>query len=148
MSTTPVAVARERVGISVPALAAALGITEPAGWDLLYHPSEVSMCLTLRQFVQLASILAVPAVSLVPDAPLSASVHRPLPELADAIRQFCVQRGFSAEQFGEHAGWNVQHFLEKPDSALDDWCLDTLRHVCHTLDLHWPDFILHATPVV
>ena len=72
MSTTPVAVARERVGISVPALAAALGITEPAGWDLLHHPSEVSMCLTLRQFVRLASILAVPAVSLVPDAPLSA----------------------------------------------------------------------------
>jgi hypothetical protein len=106
------------------------------------------MCLTLRQFVRLASILAVPAVSLVPDAPLSASVHRPLPELAGAIRQFCVQRGFSVEQFGEHAGWDVQRFLEKPDSALDDWCLDTLRHVCHALDLPWPDFLPDASPVV
>src|SRR5438094_5370089 len=59
MSTTPVAVARKRAGISVTSLAAALGITEPACWDLLYHPSEVSMCLTLRQFMQLASVLAV-----------------------------------------------------------------------------------------
>ena len=148
MSTTPVAVARERAGISVPSLAAALEITEPACWDLLYHPSEVSMCLTLRQFVQLASVLAAPPLSLVPDAPASARVHRTLPELAGAIREFCAARGFSVEQFGKHAGWDVQGFLQAPDSALDDWCLDTLRHVCHALDLDWPDFLPDATPVV
>ena len=148
MSTTPVALARERAGISVPSLAAAVGIPEPACWDLLDQASEVSMCLTLRQLAQLASALAVPQLSLVPDAPRSARVHRTLPELVRAIREFCAARGFSVEQFGQHAGWDVQSFLQAPDSALDDWCLDTLRHVCHALDLHWPDFLPDATPVV
>ena len=104
------------------------------------------MCLTLRQLLQLATTLSVSPLSLIPDAPASAR-RRTLPELADAIRDFCSARGFSADQFGEKAGWDVQRFLEAPDSALDDWCLDTLRHVCHALDLHWPDFLLDATRV-
>jgi hypothetical protein len=148
MSMTPVAVARERAGISVPSLAAAVGITEPACWDLFDQPSEVSMCLTLRQLLQLATVLAVAPLSLVPSAPASASTHRTLPELADAVRDFCSARGFSADQFGEKAGWDVQRFLQAPDSALDDWCLDSLRGVCDALDLHWPDFLPDATPVV
>ena len=148
MSTTPVEVARGRAGISVSSLAAAVGITEPAGWDLLDQPSEVSMCLTLRQVAQLASALAVPPLSLVPDAPSAAQRHRPLSELADAVRDFCSAHHLSVDQFGENAGWDVRRFLEVPESALDDWCLDSLRGVCHTLDLHWPDFLPDATPVV
>jgi hypothetical protein len=148
MSTTPVAVARERAGISVPSLATTLGITEQACWDLMHHPGEVSLCLTLRQLLQLATTLSVSPLSLIPDAPPSARVHRTLPELAAMIRDFCAARGLSVEQFGERAGWDVRGFLRAPDSALNDWCLDTLRHVCHALDLHWPDFLSDATPVV
>jgi hypothetical protein len=148
MSTTPVAVARERAGISMPSLAAAVGITEPACWDLLGQPSEVSMCLTLRRLAHLASALAVPPLSLVPDAPPSAQRHRTLSELAEAVRDFCPAHHLSADQFGEKAGWDVQRFLQAPDSALDDWCLDSLRGVCNALDLHWPDFFPDATPVV
>ena len=148
MSTTPVALARERAGVSVPSLAAAVGITEPACWDLLDQPSEVSICLTLRQLAQLASALAVPPLSLVPDAPQSEQRHRTLYELADAVRDFCSTRHSSVDQFGEKAGWDVRRFLEAPDSALDDWCLDSLRGVCQAVDLHWPDFLPDATPVV
>jgi hypothetical protein len=143
MGMTPVAAARDRADISVPSLAAAVGITEAACWDLLDQPGEVSMCLTLRQLVRLA---AVSPLSLVPNAPARGQSHRTFPELADAIREFCSARGFSADQFGEKAGWDVQHFLEAPDSALDDWCLDSLRGVCDALDLHWPDFLPDATP--
>src|ERR1700730_9959977 len=148
MTTTPVALARERAGISVPELAAAVGINEPSCWDLLHHRSEVSMCLTLRQLVRLATVLAVPPLSLVPGAPATRQSHRTLPELADAIREFCSARGFKADQFGEKAGWDVQRFLEAPDSALDDWCHDSLRGVCGALDFHWPDFLPDTTPVV
>ena len=147
MSVTPVAVARERAGISVPSLAAAVGITEPACWDLLDYPSEVSMCLTLRQLTQLATALGVPPISLIPDAP--AREHaRSLPELADAVRDFCAAHAVTADQFGERAGWDVRRFLQQPESALDDWCLDAVRGVCDALDLHWPDYLPGATPVV
>jgi hypothetical protein len=105
------------------------------------------MCLTLRQLLQLATTLSVSPLSLIPDAPASARVHRTLPELARTIRDFCAARGLSVAQFREHAGWDVRGFLRAPDSALNDWCLDTLRHVCHASDLHWPDFLLDATRV-
>lgn len=147
MTVTPVAAARERIGISVPDLAAAVGINEPSCWDLLSDADEVSMCLTLRQLLRLASALHLPPISLLTDPPPPARNRHSLRELAPAIREFCAVRGFSAEQFGEHAGWDVQRFLEAPDSALDDWCVDSLRGVCHALDLHWPDFLPDATPV-
>jgi len=147
MDTTPVALARERAGISVSSLAAAIGISEPACWDLLDQPSEVSMCLTLRQLAQLASALSVSALSLVSDAPRgSPQYHHTLSELADAVRQFCSTHDLRVDQFGEKAGWDVQRFLHAPDSALDDWCLDSLRGVCNALDLHWPEFVPEATP--
>jgi hypothetical protein len=132
----------------VPTLAAAIGITTPACWDLLDQPSEVSMCLTLRQLAQLASALTVTPLSLIPDAPPSAQRDRTLSELADAVRDFCSAHHLSIDQFSEEAGWDVRRFLEAPDSALDDWCLDSLRGVCHAVDLHWPDFLPDATPVV
>src|SRR4051812_45220767 len=108
MSPTPVALARERAGISVHSLAAAIGMTEPACWDLLDQPSEISMSLTLRQLAQLASALAVLPLSLLPDAPLSAQRHRTLSELADAVREFCSAHHLSVDQFGEKAGWDVR----------------------------------------
>jgi hypothetical protein len=148
MTTTPIAILRERVGISVAELASAVGINEPSCWDLLYHPDEVSRCLTLRQLLRLASALRSPAGSLLPDPPGPAQAQHTLHQLAGAVRSFCSERDISVEQFSEQSGWDVQHFLDLPDSALDDWCLDTLRDVCQTLGVHWPDFLPDATSVV
>lgn len=147
-TATPVAAAVERVGISIPDLARCVGINEPSCWDLLGHTEEVSMCLSLRQLSRLASALGVPAISLLPDSPGPATRRHTLGELADTVRGFCANRGLSAEQFGDKAGWDVQRFLQAPDSALDDWCLDSLRGVCDALGVHWPDFLPDAMPVV
>jgi hypothetical protein len=144
---TPVAIGRERVGISVPQLAALVGINEPSCWDLLHHPDEISMCLTLRQVLRLASALRVPAISLLADSPPPARAQHTLRQLADAVCSFCAKRDLTVDQFGEQSGWDVQRFLDSPDSALDTWCLDTLRDVCQTLDLHWPEFLPDATSV-
>jgi hypothetical protein len=148
MSKTPVSLAQQRTGISVPSLAAAVGISEAACWDLLNQPREVSMCLTLRQLAHLASALGVSPLSLVPDATSTSERHRTLAELADAVRDFCAGHHLSVDQFGERAGWDVRRFLQAPDSALDDWCLDSMRDVCQAVDLHWPDFLPDATLVI
>ena len=104
------------------------------------------MGLSLRQLSRLASALNVPALSLLPDSPGPAASRRTLQELADTVHDFCANRGLSAEQFGDKAGWDVQRFLQAPESALDDWCLDSLRGVCDALGVHWPDFLPDATP--
>jgi hypothetical protein len=127
-------------------LAAAIGINEPSCWDLLVHESELTCALSLRQFVRLGSVLGVSPFSLLP-VQSPPHTRRSLPDLAAAIRDFCAARGVSIALFSDSAGWDVGPFLRSPDFALDNWCLDTLRHVCHALGLHWPDYLPDATQV-
>jgi hypothetical protein len=140
-SASPVAAAAEAAGVLAPELATLLGISEPAAWDLLTHTDELSMCLSLRQLLRLSARLRVSSLSLLPQPPAAAREHRSFPQLAAEIRAYCATRHLSIEQFSEAAGWGVQHFLTAPDSALDDWCLDALSDICHTLGLHWPDYL-------
>jgi len=136
---TLIEAARERVGISVPDLAAAVGINESSCWDLLSYETELTCVLSLRQFVRLASVLRVSPFSLLSEQP-TPRMNRSLYELAVAVREFCTAHGLTIEQFSDHAGWNVQPFLNKPDTALDEWCLDTLRDVSEAMSLPWPDY--------
>ena len=141
---SPVAAAAEAAGTSAPELAQLLGTSEPAAWDVLVYSDELSICLSLRQLLRLAARLRVSALSLLPDAP-STREHHSLAELASEVRAYCTTNHLSTEQFGEAAGWDVQQFLVAPDSALDNWCLDALTDICHTLGLHWPNYFPNAT---
>ena len=138
---SPVAAAAEAAGVPAPELAALLGISEPAAWDLLIHADELSMCLSLRQLLRLPARLRVGAWSLLPEPPAPRREHRSLAQLAVEVSAYCATRQLSIEQFGDLAGWDVQHFIATPDSALDDWCLDSLSDICHRLGLHWPDYL-------
>jgi hypothetical protein len=140
-SDSPVAAAAEAAGVLAPELATLLGISEPAAWDLLTHTDELSMCLSLRQLLRLSARLRVPAWSLLPEPPAPRREHHSLAHLAAEVSAYCAAHQISIEQFGDLAGWDVQHFIATPDSALDDWCLDTLTAICHTLGLHWPDYL-------
>jgi transcriptional regulator with XRE-family HTH domain len=146
MTVTSIAAARERLGISVSDLAAAIGVNEPSCWDLLSDSAEVAGCLSLRQFLRLASVLRVAPLSLLPKTP-PPRAGRTLSELATAIREFCAARDLGIEQFSDYAGWDVQPFLDSPDSALDEWCLDTLCEICEALSVHWPDYLPDAACV-
>jgi len=143
MPTTPlpIAVAKDRAGLSVPELAAAIGINEAWCWDLLAFEGELTHNISLREFLNAASALHVSPLSLLTEAVTPAVERRSFEELAQRVSKFCAERGITADQFGELAGWDVQNFLNTPSSAFDDWCLDSLRDVCSTLSLHWPDFL-------
>ena len=139
--TNPVAAAADAAGASASELATLLEISEPAAWDILTQPNELSMCLSLRQLLRLSARLGVSALSLLPEPVVAAREHRSFVQLAAEIRAYCGTHLLSIEQFGERAGWDVQQFLIAPDSALDDWCLDALTDICHTLGLHWPEYL-------
>jgi len=143
MPTTPlpIDVARERAGLSVPDLAALIGINNSHCWDLMYHEGELFHNISLRQLLRAASALHVPPLSLLPDPVAPANERRNFAELAQRVTQFCAERGITADQFSDLAGWEVQSLLRTPSAAFDDWCLDGLRDVCAALSLHWPDFL-------
>jgi hypothetical protein len=139
--TTPVAAAVDAAGVSARELAVLLEISEPAAWDILTQAHELSMCLSLRQLLRLATRLGTSPLSLLPEPAVPARDHRPLTQLAAEVRAYCALHHIGAEQFSEQAGWDIRQFLATPDSAFDDWCLDALIDICHTLGLHWPDYL-------
>lgn len=143
MSTDPlpIAEARKRANLSVPDLAAAIGINQPWCWDLLGEEEELYSTLSLRQFLRAATALRVSPLSLVPEQVLPAKEPRSFEELVVRITRFCAGCGITPDQFGDLAGWDVRSVLAAPSAALDDWCLDCLRDVCAALNLHWPDFL-------
>ena len=142
MTPLPIAVVREHIGLSVPALAAAIGIGEPWCWDLLSYEDELASTLSLRQLLRAAAALRTSPLSLLPVPVAPTGKQHSLVELAERITRFCSERGITTEQFGDLAGWDVEGMLAAPDTALDDWCLECLQDVCSTLGLHWPDFLL------
>jgi hypothetical protein len=137
----PIAVARERAGLSVPELASAIGINEAWCWDLLVHEEELFCTLSLRQFLKAASALRVSPFSLLPEPVAPPNEGRSFEELTQLIIRFCAEREITSEQFGELAGWDVQGMLKAPSTAIDVWDLECLRDVCVALNLHWPDFL-------
>lgn len=136
-----VAAAAGGAGISAHEIATLLAVSEPAAWDILTQPHEVSQCLSLRELLLLSARLGVPALSLLADPPAVAREHRSFAQLAAKIRAYCAGHHLSVEQFGGLAGWEVRHFLVAPDSALDEWCLDALADICQILRLHWPEYL-------
>ena len=142
----PIAVARERADLSVPALAAAIGITEPWCWDLLSYEDELASTLSLREFLRAASALHASPLSLLPNPVAPAGQQHSFAQLAERIARFCSERGITTEQFGDLAGWDVEGFLVAPDTALDAWRLECLQDVCSALGFHWPDFLPALPP--
>jgi hypothetical protein len=140
MSTTPISIAFERSGLSVAQLSKALGINDSWTHDLLGCEDEINT-LNLRQALRLAELLDVPFLSLLPIQADAKRSSRSFQDLADCIRGFCVESQLTVEQFGDEAGWEIEEFLDSPDTALEDWNIDWLVDVCAVLGLHWPDFL-------
>ena len=136
-----VAAAADGAGVSSREIATLLGISEAAAWDILTQPHEFSYCLSLREVLVLSTRLSVPVISLLSEPPAAAREHCSFVQLAVEIQAYCAVHHLSVKQFGERAGWDVRQFLAMPDSALDDWCLDTLADICRTSGLHWPEYL-------
>lgn len=136
-STIPLAEAAAAAEVSAREVAALLGVSEAAAWDLLNYSDEASACLSLRKLLQLSARLqvAVPSILTYPPAPVSE--HLSLVQLASAVHSFRTRQQLSVPAFSELAGWDVQQFLSSPDAALDTWCLDTLVDVCQAAGLPW-----------
>ena len=136
-----VSAAADAAGASAAELAQLLGVSQPAAWDVLTCPNEVSTCLSLRQLARLAARLRISPLSLLSVSVAPAQEHRSLAQLAAEVSAYCAAHHLSIEQFSESAGWSVQQLIAAPESALDDWCLDALTDVCRTLGFHWPDYL-------
>jgi transcriptional regulator with XRE-family HTH domain len=138
-SSSVLSQAREKLGFEPEALASALGISKASYYDLESHRSELFQNLSLRRVLLLSRLLKVPLPAMFSETP-SGSPGR-LMDLAARVALHCSETGLSVEQFGERVGWDIQQFVTAPATALDDWCVDTLRAVCRGVRCSWIDVL-------
>jgi hypothetical protein len=143
-STSPLNQAREKLGFEPETLAAALGIPKAFYYDLESHQSELLQNLSLRQVNLLSHLLQTSLSSMFSCEAPSGSSGR-LIDLAVRVTLHCNEAGLTVEQSSAQIGWNIQRFVAAPATALDDWCVDTLRAVCAAVRCSWIDILTNET---
>ena len=132
--------ARERVGLSPDEAALRMGISSASLWDIeccddeltIYSPTEI------RRFCQILSLSPRELFGIELQAPpLTAT------DLATLIREHCLSRGVTIEQFEDASGWHLVKSLAEPERFLhDDYSLDGIQDICRELGVDWQRFVL------
>jgi hypothetical protein len=121
-------------------LASALGVSKESYFDLESHRSDLFQALPLGKVILLSRLLQIPLSTILLCETPSGSPGR-LMDLAVRVTLHCSEAGLTIEQFGEQVGWDIQRFATAPATALDDWCVDTLRDVCNGVGCSWIDVL-------
>ena len=134
--------ARHKLGLQPEALASALHITTPAYYDLESHQSDLFQGLSLKQVILLSHLLHLPLQTML-SAERPSGASGALMDLAVRVAVHCKEKeaGLTIEQFGDQVGWDIQRFVHAPATALEDWCVDTLRAVCSAVRFSWLDVL-------
>ena|SRR5438067_2210128 len=143
VSTKPpslISEARHKLGLQPDALASALQITTPHYYDVENHRSELFHGLSLKQVILLSHVLHLPLQTMFSGEGNPDSSGR-LMDLAVRVAVHCKDAGLTTEQFGDRVGWDIQRFVHAPATALEDWCVDTLRAVCSSVRFSWIDVL-------
>ena len=128
--------AREQAGLSQDQVAAQSGleIGSSAIWDIErcagdlenYSPAEIR---------KLCRLLAIPPIDLFAESFSEPPVSPE--ELVALIRQECVSRSITLEEFEDVVGWELKAFMDAPKRILEDMSVDGLKWLCDELRIDW-----------
>jgi hypothetical protein len=121
-------------------MAEGLHITVPAYQDLEQYDSELDTCISLRQVLDLASLLHLSPRELVLGR-VDETAEISIEQVVEAIRRVMGERDETSGEFSERVGWDIAVALDDPQAAWTQWNLDGLRDVCHAVGLAWQQVI-------
>jgi DNA-binding XRE family transcriptional regulator len=130
--------AREQAGRSLDEMAALLGVTREAYWDLESYDDEVLTCLSLAQVVVLCRTLGLAPRALFAEE----SGDEPGAITLEALR-LKMTAHLQAEQmdlaaFEARVGWEVATWLERPlKLCTERYNVDALRDICKEIGVNW-----------
>jgi transcriptional regulator with XRE-family HTH domain len=139
--------ARTRAGLGEQTVAAALGITLPAYFDLESFDDELFTCLSLEEVSKLAQALGVSTLALVVGDERADGVagEMSLTDVVSRIREYIGLHSLTPVAFSDRVGWDIAPALLDPSSAWRSWNLDWLYDVCAELKIEWTA-VLRARP--
>ena len=112
-------------------------VSRAAYYDLESDPTEIFMCISLRDLQRICDCLGVDAFYLFTGNNRSESdVRYDFESIAELIRQHLKRSGQTAMEFSDRVGWEIEPFLKDAGAGLE-WNVDCLRDVCSALGIRW-----------
>jgi len=109
------------------------GVSRAAYYDLESDPTEIFMCISLRDLQRICGCLGVDAFYLFTGAKRSEShVCYDFELIAALVREHLKRSGETTVEFSDRVGWEIEPFL-RDASAGWEWNVDCLRDVCSAL---------------
>lgn len=116
-------------------LAEQAGVSRAAYYDLESDPSEIFMCVSLRDLQRICGCLGVDAFYIFTGANRSESdVCYDFESIAALVREHVKRSGQTAAEFSDHVGWEIEPFLRDAGAGWE-WNVDCLRDVCKELGI-------------
>ena len=112
-------------------------VSRAAYYDLESDPTEIFMCISLRDLQRICGCLGVDAFYLFTGNNRSESdVRYDFESIAELIRQHLKRSGQTAMEFSDRVGWEIEPFLRHVSTGWE-WNVDWLRDVCLALGVRW-----------
>jgi|SRR6187399_3202792 len=116
-----------------------MGISNASLWDIecsdeltIYSPTEI------RQFCQVLGLSPKELFGVETSASGITAA-----DLAALIREHCLSRGITIDQFEDSSGWYVAKSLDDPERFLhNDYSIEGIQDICRELGVDWQRFIL------
>lgn len=129
--------AREALGLSQADVAERWGQPTSMYWDLEFHDSEAFDVVSVRELIQLASILRVSVFYLLfGDEPPAAMPSISYSELGRRVRERMETDGLSIDQMGDIVNVELGEYLHEP-GRLADLPIAGLRPICRAVGVDW-----------
>jgi len=130
---------RSRTGRTASEIAALVGISDMAYFDLEFHDDELRSVPSLATVKQLASVFGVPTRRLFDDASEPPSGPRlSYTDLVTRARQRIASDG-TQEKLEDAIGWYLDAFLRSEAAAMAEYPVEFLIELCQSLGIDWMD---------
>jgi transcriptional regulator with XRE-family HTH domain len=130
--------AREQTGRSIDQMAALLGMTREAYWDLESYDDEVLTCISIAQCAWLCRTLGMAPRALFAEESSDEQGTINLDALGLKIKAHLQAEQMDLSAFEERVGWDVATWLERPQEFFTArYNVDALRDICQAIGVNW-----------
>lgn len=130
--------AREQTGRSIDTMAALLGMTRDAYWDLESYDDEVLTCLSIAQVAVLCRTLGLAPRTLFAEESSDEQGAITLEALGLKITTHLQAEQMDLSAFEARVGWEVATWLERRQECFTArFPVEALRDICQAIGVNW-----------
>jgi len=116
-----------------------VGLTQHSVMDLELYDDEIYDCITIKQILQLSSIIEVQLSELFVEL-IGAESDSP-ENLRNYITVYCRENQMTLDQYEDKVGWTISSFMQNPGHEIMEWNITCLKDQCDLIGRDWKSYL-------